>query len=346
MELAMRIPGASAIYAALNQGAGVGLQAIPASILGGQIISAGELEYRGLKPEWDNAWKAADAGDETAINDFFNNHPEYEAYLAKNKDEGELLRTFLRGQIWDNYMALSKEDKRIIGAQMPQLFKQAFLDPETRSYDSIDTPTLAMWARLFKGKIPETAETEEVIQTPQYQMPDILEMPAPLQQALDDYNLAKMQSFPGIGDIQSIYFAVPEARRRKVLGLYPQLSSYWAWKESYLAQHPEVAQFLDQEVTTAILNNEASPVGMDLATAQKLLRYYKSDYIGEPVRTYDSYFAGASTTLRVQFTAYVLTGTSMGSGAYKELSTMWEAAGKPRGTMQNWIKSVLIPTMP
>ena len=365
MELAMRIPGAAGTYAALNEGLAAGASAMLPSLLGGQILPAGELEYRGQAPEWYQALKMADqlfedlGGDQQAIDDhikehpgddfitnFFNKYPEYEAYLAKGKDEKTLLRNFLIGQIWDNYMELSKEDQRIIKAQMPDIFKRSFMDKETRSYDSIDTPTLAMWAKVFKGMVPETVETKEVIDTPQYQMPDILGMPAPLQQAMDDYNLAKRQTFPGINDIQSIYFAVPENRRRKVLQFYPQLADYWDWRRAYLGKHPEVAQFMDDEFNTAILNNEASPVGMDAAAAQRILKYYKSDFIGDPVRTYDSYFADVSPTLKTQFTGFVLKGTAMGTGAYKELRLIWEQAGKPMGNMELWIKRVLIPTMP
>jgi hypothetical protein len=347
LELAMRVPGAAATYAALHGGIAAGAGAIPVSLFGAQILPAGELKYRGLYEKWNAAWDAYDAGDTSAINNFFNDHPEYEAYLAKNKDEGELLRSFLIGQIWDGYMAMDKDNRRVLLAQMPQMFKQSFLDKETRSYDAIDTETLAMWARVFKGAVPKTEVTQTVTEMPQYQMPQLLEIPMPLQNALNAYYLARTQNFPNINEIQALYYDLPTDQRRKILTLYPQLPAYWDWKAGYLAAHPEVAQFIDSDTMTAILSDEQAPVGMTADQAGKILRYYRSDYLDEtPARTYTYYMANASDTLKMQLLDYALRGTMLGDGAMKELVMIWEDAGKPQGTIDNWVNNLLIPTMP
>jgi hypothetical protein len=366
LELAMRVPGAAATYAALHGGIAAGAGAIPVSLFGAQILPAGELKYRGLYEKWNAAWDARDAitakfgGDEAQTKDyldahpeedmiaqFFRDHPEYEAYLAKNKDEGELLRSFLIGQILDGYMAMDKDNRRVLLAQMPQMFEQSFLDKETRSYDAIDTETLATWARVFKGAVPKTEVTQTVTEMPQYQMPQLLEIPMPLQNALNAYYLARTQNFPNINEIQALYYDLPTDQRRKILTLYPQLPAYWDWKAGYLAAHPEVAQFIDSDTMTAILNDEQAPVGMTADQAGKILRYYRSDYLDEtPARTYTYYMANASDTLKMQLLDYALRGTMLGNGAMKELVMIWEDAGKPQGTIDNWVNNLLIPTMP
>ena len=66
--MAMRVPLAKAVtYAGLHErcrccSAGCSAQHVRASLL-----PAGELEYRGLKDEWDDVRKLADAGDTKAV---------------------------------------------------------------------------------------------------------------------------------------------------------------------------------------------------------------------------------------------------------------------------------------
>ena len=75
MELAMRVPLAGATYAATHEGLGAGAQAFLPSLFGSGLLPAGELEYRGLKQEWNDVWKQYDAGDTEAVTRFFDEHP-------------------------------------------------------------------------------------------------------------------------------------------------------------------------------------------------------------------------------------------------------------------------------
>ena len=145
MELAMRVPLAGFTYAATHEGIGGAAQAFLPSLFGSGLLPAGELEYRGLKQEWNDAWKQYDAGDTEAVTRFFDDHPEYEVYLAKGKEPQERLRSFLIGQIWDGYMALGPTDQRQARLAMGEEFGQSFLNKETRSYDTLDVQKLTTW---------------------------------------------------------------------------------------------------------------------------------------------------------------------------------------------------------
>ena len=318
---------------------------MPASLFGSGLLPEGELRFRGLNEKWNAAWDAYDAGDTGALSDFFDDHPEYEAYMAKNKDEGELLRSFLVGQIWDNYMAIDKPNRKVVTGQMGQLFQQSFLNNETRSYENVDTDTLAMWAKMLKGQVPQTEETVTVTEMPQYSFPDLEGIPAPLAASLNDYETWKVQSFPGINEIQNIYYGTPKSERRRILQIYPQLRDYWDGRRAYLQQHPEAAQFIDSETAQQIVRGEIEPIGMDAEQARRLLMYYRPSDFAAPLRTADYYLSTASPILREAVLSYALMGQALGSGAQAELQVIWDEAGRPAGSLESFIDDVLVPTL-
>ncbi|MFA5937689.1 MAG: hypothetical protein WC822_07485, partial [Candidatus Paceibacterota bacterium] len=132
------------------------------SLLWGDLFPEGEQQQRVLSLEFS---KAADAG---KLTEFFEKHPEYEARLQLNDwdDPEGMLRGFLKSSVWDAWYGMSDLEQEAardqLDAQYDDLFSDAFMNRETRSYDSIDTQTMAAWARALKGVVPETAP-----QTPQ-----------------------------------------------------------------------------------------------------------------------------------------------------------------------------------
>lgn len=347
MELAMRTPLAAALYAGTHEGLGAGLATLPASLFGSGLLPEGELKYRGLKEKWDAAWKAYDAGDKEALSNFFDDHPEYEAYMAKNKDEGEMLRSFLVGQVWDNYMALDKANRKVVTGQMGQMFQQSFLNKETRSYEAIDTETLAMWSKMLRGQVPNVEATQTVTQAPQYTFPELEGIPPAISASLNKYEMQKEQMFPGVNDIQNIYYEYPKGsqERRRVLQIFPQLRGYWDWRRDYLNDYPEAAQFLDSQTAEAIVRGEQKAVGMDNEQARRLLMYYRPTDFAAPLRTADYYLENSSPVLSNELLYYALQGEPLGSGAQKELQMIWEENGKPGGSLQEFLDDVIVPTL-
>jgi len=346
LELAMRVPLMSEAYAALHGGAGAAAQALPVSLFGSSILPAGELKFRGLKEKWDAAWQAYDKGDKQAVQNFFTDHPEYEAYLAKNKPPADQLRAFLTGNIWDAYMSLDKANRKVVTAQMGPLFEQSFLNKETRSYDTIDTQTLAAWSRMLGGTpVPKTPSTQSVTEAPAYSFPQLEGIPAPISASLNQYQVWKDQNFPGIDNIQSIYYGVPKADRRRILAMYPQLQKYWTERRKVLTDHPEAAQFIDSQTANDILSGKQQPVGMDQQQAQRLLMYYRPSDFAAPVHTAEYYLQNASPILRTQLQDYALRGAPLGDGGMKELRLIWEQNGKPSDSLAMFLNDVIVPTM-
>jgi hypothetical protein len=279
-EQSLRTPGALGITA-LKEGAKPGqvLAATLAGIFGGSLFSEGEMKMRGLKPIYDNAWNKLKAGDESALNDFYDQYPEYAARLALYDEPEERLHQFLVDSVWRNYMDLDTANKRLARETLGDEFMNSFLNKETRSYESIDDNTLAMWAKTLKPDTILPDATSEVEGMPIDYYPDEIAQEidayydeknrlfpnsamwnsaygsipngSPRQDYLNanpqlqQYWNEKSGMFPGITKIQDEYFAMPEGsqERRDYLKAHPELSSYWAWKKE---KYPEINQLQDE----------------------------------------------------------------------------------------------------
>lgn len=312
MELAMRVPGMSGVYAALHGGPADGAKAFLPSLLGAGLLPAGELEYRGLKQEWNDAWKKADAGDKTAITEFFEEHPEYEAYLAKGKDGDELLKSFLIGQIWDGYMELGTTNQKQARVEMGDLFAQSFLDKETRSYEALDIETLTAWAQMLNKKVPQVqgqavnSGQPSVVsgQSPQ------MDLYSPAVTGItDQFFEGRKELFPNYYEQQQGYYALPKSERAAYLMRNPDLKKYWDWKESWYESYPQYVP---------IFNGQAFKT-VDTSTWPPALEDFVRNY------------------------AY--TGKKMPSGAYAALQQVWIMEGQPMGDFDTWVNSQVVPAM-
>jgi soluble cytochrome b562 len=264
-EQALRTPGAAGLMAlketvknkeGIGTVAGQTLSGFLAGMFGGGLFSEGELKMRGLKPEYDNAWRKFEAGDEEAINDFFDNHPEYYARLALYDEPETRLHQFLIDSIWKKYMDLDVENRRLAREALGDEFLNSFLNKETRSYDAVSDETLARWSQtLGKSEMPEQVANVQGGQVEYYDQAMV--------QAITIYKAEKERQFPNIAMWQEQYYALPAGAQRKAfLNQYPQLKAYWDWKDAYADQHPEIVPYFDElknkatadEVTSEMTN--------------------------------------------------------------------------------------------
>ncbi len=264
-ETALRTPGAAGLMAlkqtikdkkGIGTVAGQTLAGFLAGMFGGGLFSEGELKMRGLKPEYDNAWRKFEAGDEEAINDFFDNHPEYYARLALYDEPETRLHQFLIDSIWKKYMDLDVENRRLAREALGDEFLNSFLNKETRSYDAVSDETLARWSQtLGKSEMPEQVANVQGGQVEYYDQAMV--------QAITIYKAEKERQFPNIAMWQEQYYALPAGAQRKAfLNQYPQLKAYWDWKDAYADQHPEIVPYFDElknkatadEVTSEMTN--------------------------------------------------------------------------------------------
>lgn len=304
MELAMRVPGAGALYGLLHEG---DPRSILPSLFGAGLLPAGELEYRGMKEEWNEAWKKADAGDTQAITAFFEEHPEYEAYLAKGKDGDELLKSFLIGQVWDGYMELGKTNQKQARADMGELFQQSFLDKETRSYDALDIETLTLWARMLNQKVPTPALPAGGTATPQGNVPQLNLYDPAVTAITDQFFDDRTKKFPNYYEQQQGYYALPKSERTSYLLQNPELKAYWDWKRDWYDSYPQYKPIFNGEAFKSV-DTSNWPPGLE-------------DYV----------------------TSYAYTGRSLPSGARKALEQVWIMEGQPMDSFETWLNSQVVP---
>lgn len=196
----------------------------------------GEQEARALQQEFS---AAMDAGNGAA---FFDAHPEWEAQLLLSNwdDPEERMKRYLIGAVWDAYNGMETLEKREAAKQLGKLFQESFLNKETRSYDSIELETIAMWAEMMGGRIPESAP--ELPQMGALELPDA-ETSANYQLYLD----TRKEQFPNAALLQEMYYRLPEAMRAKFLRNSPELREYWEWRDGFIADNPDLIPYLTGE---------------------------------------------------------------------------------------------------
>jgi len=283
----------------------------PAMLFSGGLLPDGELEIRGDKTAYNDAWDAYKAGDKQALTKFFDDHPEYEARLGLYDKPEERLRQFVISEIWDKYMGLDRYSRKAAGDALGEDFKTSFLDKETRAPENVSMDTLAMWAKLLNGyvpgseKMPPTGISPETMQTQPAQVPD----PA-FSAAVSSYYDQRDAKFPNYYDIQNGYYALPEGstERKAYLLKHPELAKYWDWNREYKRTHPE-----------AQLVSDMSARKVDLTQFNDLLMQ--------------------------QIAWYVTAGVPLTTGGYAELRRVWEKEGRPSGNVKVWLDAVIKPNM-
>jgi hypothetical protein len=291
------------------QGVSQAIMTAPVSLFGAGLLPEGELEFRGLKQEWNDAWKMKDAGDDKAITAFFDEHPEYEAYLAKGKKPEERLRSFLVGSIWDSYMALGATDRKAFTADAGEIFKQSFLDTETRSYDALDINQLVAWNQMLGSEIPKTDATAAGIADP---AAAVQPFDPAISEITDAYYKDRAELYPKYYEEQAAYFLIPEAdksRRLAYLTKHPDLKKYWDWNKAWKEDNPDLVD---------IANNKV---------------FKRIDVAGWPQGLVD------------YVTNYAYTGERLPQGAMKALTQQWIKEGRPYGDVKAWLDAQVAPAM-
>lgn len=266
-EATLRTPGVLGIQA-IKEGAKPGevLAAILASIFPGGLFPEGELKQRGLKVEYDNAWRKLKAGDDKALQDFFDKHPEYEARLALWDDPDTRLRQFLIDKVWERYFSIDKPNRRkVVKALGPEF--EDFLNRETRDEEGIDIQLLAMWAQAMGAMLPKTDALEGMPSPPtiEYYQPQ-------LSQAIASYQEERDRLFPNYYALQETYYSLPAGPQRKAfLRQFPSLRQYWRWKDQYKREHPEIIPYFDELKQESSVDETIND--LDTAMLNELLLY-------------------------------------------------------------------------
>ena len=242
-EVALSYSGVGAIETAKGGGGVMDvLSALAKSVFPVKLLSVGELRQRGLKEEYDKAWREVRDGNKKALQEFFDKHPEYEARIALYDKPEDRLRKFLVNEIYDRYYALDKANRRLVVEALGDDFVQTMLDKNTRNTGAVSVETLAEWARAMNIYVPETPQTAGYNEIPPVEL-----YPPELSKAVDEYTKVKNEMFPNINAVQEQYYALPAGAARKAfLAQFPYLKQYWKWKDTYRKEHPELEPYFEE----------------------------------------------------------------------------------------------------
>jgi len=199
----------------------------------------GERHLRELYDQFYKALNLRDRGDATAVKDFFEQHPEFEARLALFDDPETRLKQFLVDQIWDRYNGLDSLGRREAREALGPQFQELFLNPNTRSTDALTPEVLAMWTRMLGGSDPGNLAPTAL------PIPLTDRMTAKRMEAFYDY---RRRFFPEYYDLQKDYFKLEKGdARRAFLRQNPGLQAYWDWRRDFMYRNPDLAPYIEDD---------------------------------------------------------------------------------------------------
>jgi hypothetical protein len=276
------------------------------------IMPQGEAAQRSLGGKWQRALWLHRMGDNTALQGFLDEYPEYELRLQSFEDPEERLRSFLIDQIWTDYRELGSGNKELVSQQLGSDFQDAFLDKETRNYDAIPLPVLAQWARALGGQAPESPQVP--LSRVQLPPPDLNKLTPAQDEEITTYRETRDAKFPNWYALGQRYYALPPgAQRQRFNATFPEYADYRAWNNRYKKEHPTVKWFgthYDLEADGNVLGS----IGM-------------AEIISNPI-------------LGRQLFGYREGGQQLTTGALEELMRIWDENGKPGQSFQDWLAAV------
>jgi len=237
------------------------------------LFPEGEQEQRILQQEFSQAIENG------TVAEFFDANPEYEArmMLTNWDDPEERVKRYLIGSIWDAYNGLSELERREATDQLGELFQEAFLNKETRSYDAIDLATITEWTQLLGGKVPDTAPA-----VPQ----GSLELPGQAESgAYSTYLETRKTQFPNIDLIQSMYYKLPPAMQDQFRQNNPMLTEYQEWRDMFIAENPDLIPYMIGE------ESRLSGVPEEILTQVYAYKGEKAQYFPKIGLTQDKYYS-------------------------------------------------------
>jgi hypothetical protein len=232
-------------------------------------LPTGETEQRKLQDEFSKAMEAKNNGDDKAVTDFFDKHPEYEARLSLFKKPEERLKNFMVDNMWSRWNELPKVQQDEVKDQLGASFADKFLNKDTRSYDTITPQQLQIWLKLTGGKnVGQLSATEDaMLELNQLKLTD----PETAWRVQTFYD-ARNENTPDWYEMQQDYYALPEGAQRKAfLKDNPELKQYWTDRQKWMQNNPDLVKYLtdDPKQLKKYENRQRNPQ-VAVPTAQEL----------------------------------------------------------------------------
>lgn len=332
----MKLPGSESALAIKEGKFGGLLYTLPTTLFPSGILPDGEMIQRGLKVEYSKAWNDYKAGNPTALNEFFDKHPEYQARLALFQEPEERMRQFLISSIWEKWGELDNKNKPLVIEQLGKSFETYFMEKDTRNYETIDVETLAYWSKLLGGYVPDTETTKAIKDLPLYKQKELqLYNPEVLAQ-VEDFYQKRSELHPNYRFLQTTYFQLPEdpkSIRKGFIKQYPELKEYWEWKDDYYKKYPLVKQYQDE-------SGKRYQESQGIYTDMKL----PDTDPQEQMKTTLEEISNNEPALLMQLMFSVYSGNDVEGGAKTMLNYLWIANGSP-GTYEEWERNMMYMIM-
>ena len=204
----------------------------------------GEEHLRKLKDEYEAAWEKYEGGDPGAVQEFYEEYPEYETRLALWKTPEERMRSFLVDNIWDTWHDMPKLHQNEVKDQLGELFQSAFLSKDTRSYNSIPMNSMQVWLKVMGGDPPGQFTYSEDAHPISLTNPEVAHR-------MDAFYNTRAQLFQYndvIWPLQDTYFKLEEgAARKKFRASNPLLEQYWNWRRDFMERNPDLAPYIEDD---------------------------------------------------------------------------------------------------
>jgi hypothetical protein len=207
----------------------------------------GEQKQRALYDQFQAAMQLGDRGDTRAVNQFFDNHPEFEARMALWKKPEDRLQQFLVDNLWSRWHSLAKVNQDEAKDQLGPLFQRAFLNKDTRSIESIPTDQLAVWLKLLGGDPPMTVHYDAE------NYPLDLTDPQTAQRVQVYYNTRDQifHYYDRVAPLWDEYFKLKKGKARsQFFDQNPILGDYTKWRDEFMLRNPDLMQYIDDNPDT------------------------------------------------------------------------------------------------
>ena len=203
------------------------------------VVRDAERTWRADKAEMN---KLYDTGTKDDRSKFYDEHPYYTYNnLRYEADDEQALRSYLYKSIMDRWYDLSDTEKDELKIAFGTDFQRSILSEKTRAYQTMDLDRLAAYAQALNGSIPYLAtDSLNTTNVPKINI-DVIPMAEQISQ--ETYLKEREKAYPGMADVENIYYDLPAADRATFRKQNPKLVEYWQWKKQYKKEHPEVENY-------------------------------------------------------------------------------------------------------
>ena len=222
-----------------------GIQAFTGLLMRAKAYPPGEEHLRKLGDDYSAAWDAYNRGQDDALQNFYEENPEYEArQLALYSSPEEKLQKYLVDNVWDGWNGMTTQNKREVADQLGPIFTEAFLDKETRDISTIPTETLQYWAIVMGQDAPGEFHWDNDKHPIELTSPeDSAKLEAWYRTRQVNYRYAEE-----IAPLLDVYYDLDPGRaRRNYKASHPIINSYFKYRQDFMMRNPSLAPYIEDD---------------------------------------------------------------------------------------------------